>query len=85
MVDDPVIPKTVQINNISRYQANVYRSGISFGPKNRSQKEELLDEAPPDAPSCFPETRTIFSVSLTTFVLFIDLLAEVDDDVEEDP
>jgi hypothetical protein len=35
IVEDPVIPNTVQIRSSSRYQAGVLRSGIGFGAKKR--------------------------------------------------
>lgn len=40
MVEDPVIPNTVQIKTISRYHADVFRSGIGFGPRNLCQNED---------------------------------------------
>jgi hypothetical protein len=42
MVEDPVTAKTVQIKTISRYQAQVWRGGISLGSKNRCQNVLLL-------------------------------------------
>ena len=34
IVDDPVIPKTVQMSSISLYQAGVFRSGMGLGARN---------------------------------------------------
>ena len=40
MVLDPVIPKTVHNNAISRHHAAVFRGGIGLGPKNRASKDD---------------------------------------------
>jgi hypothetical protein len=34
MVEEPVMPNTVQISSISRYHFEVFRGGISLGERN---------------------------------------------------
>ena len=62
IVDDPVMAKTVHIRNISRYHANVCRSGIGLAPRNRCQK--VVDTASLDSDATVELVLEVVTVSL---------------------
>jgi len=45
IVEDPVMPNTVQIRTISRYHAAVFRSGIGLGSVNFCQNDLVADSS----------------------------------------
>jgi len=45
IVEDPVMPNTVQIRTISRYHAAVFRSGIGLGSVNFCQNVLVADSS----------------------------------------
>lgn len=93
MVDDPVTAKTVQIKTISRYQAKVWRGGISLGSMNRCKNVLLLqllldDDDNTDASSFAEFVASVgcffFGTTRITFSTPPIILVILDDDDDDD-